>query len=224
MPTRTLRFMVSERAGDVSAVLERPPGASCLFVFAHGAGAGMHHTFMASMSTRLARRGVATLRFQFPYMEQGKRRPDHRKRLTNTVREAIAAARRSTRGLPIFAGGKSMGGRMTTLAAADEPLESVRGLVFFGFPLHPAGKPGIERAAHLPDIDLPMLFLQGDRDALCNLALLDQALRPVERPTVHVLTGADHGFHVLKRSGRTDDDVMDELASTAAAWCHACLD
>ncbi len=203
----------------MSALLLRPAGARRLLVFAHGAGAGMRHRFMAAMSAALAEQGIATFRYQFPYMEAGGRRPDPRATLLATVRAAIAAARAAAPDLPLLAGGKSMGGRMTSLAAAEAPLEGVRGLVFFGFPLHAAGRPSSERGAHLADVEMPMLFLQGERDQLADLALL----RPIcaglgERAHLHVMPTADHSFHVLKRSGRTDAEVLVELAGTVAAW------
>lgn len=179
----------------------------------------MRHAFMDSICARLAERDIATLRYQFPYMEQGRKRPDHRNILLKTVRSSVAAAAEAAGELPLFAGGKSMGGRMTSQAAAREALPGVRGLVFFGFPLHPAGKPGIERGDHLAEASVPMLFLQGTRDKLAELDLL----RPVcgdlgERATLHIVEGADHSFHVLKRSGRSPEEVLDELAETARGW------
>jgi predicted alpha/beta-hydrolase family hydrolase len=212
-------FPATANQGDVSALLLRPAGARWLLVFAHGAGAGMRHRFMAAMSAALTEQHIATFRYQFPYMEAGGRRPDSRATLLTTVRSAIAAARAAAPDLPLLAGGKSMGGRMTSLAAAEAPLEGVLGLVFFGFPLHAAGRPSGERGAHLADIGVPMLFLQGERDQLADLALL----RPVcaglgERARLHVVPTADHSFHVLKRSGRTDAEVLVELAATVAAW------
>jgi predicted alpha/beta-hydrolase family hydrolase len=179
----------------------------------------MRHRFMEAMSARLAAVGIATFRFQFPYMEAGSRRPDGRATLLATVRAAIAAGREAAPDLPLLAGGKSMGGRMTSLAAAEAPVAGVRGLVFFGFPLHPAGRPSTERADHLGQVDLPMLFLQGERDKLAELELL----RPVcerlgDRATLHVIPSADHGFHVPKRSGRTDAEVQVELTRTVANW------
>ena len=216
--SRPFQFPVSDRAGKVSALLDRPRAARALLVMGHGAGAGMHHVFMEALAKALRTCGIATLRYQFPYMEQGRKRPDHRTRLCNTVRQAVAAARAHTHGLPLFAGGKSMGGRMTSLATAGEPLPDVRGLVFFGYPLHPARNPGVERAAHWPDINVPTLFLQGDRDALAELSLLRSVLPTARRSALHVIEGADHGFHVLKRSGRTHDEVIAELAETARAW------
>ena len=217
-----LTFQATRSSGDVSALLQRPADARCLLLFGHGAGAGMRHVFMEEMSRRLAERGIATFRYQFPYMEKGKRRPDHRNILLKTVRSAVAAATAVAPDLPLFAGGKSMGGRMTSNAAAVEPLPGARGLVFFGFPLHPAGKPGTERGEHLADVEAPMLFLQGTRDKLADLELL----RPVceglgERATLHVVEGGGHSFHVLKRSGRTADEVHGEIADAVADWTSA---
>jgi hypothetical protein len=220
--TEPLSFLATAAKGKVSALLCRPEHARWLLVFGHGAGAGMRHRFMEGMSARLAATGIATLRFQFPYTEAGGRRPDARPVLLATVRAAVDAARAAAPDLPLLAGGKSMGGRMTSLAAAEEPLAGVRGLVFFGFPLHPAGRPATERAAHLERVDLPMLFLQGERDKLAELDLL----RPVcaklgARASLHVVPTADHGFHVLRSSGRSDADVLAKLAETVAAWAAA---
>ena len=216
---REMRFLASKSAGEVGALLMLPADATLLYVFAHGAGAGMRHAFMEAFAVRLAVRGVGSLRYQFPYMEKKTGRPDPRPVLYATVRAAIAAASQAAPGLPLLAGGKSMGGRMTSMAAAEEPLAGVSGIVFLGFPLHPAGAPSTERGEHLARVDVPMLFLQGTRDALADLGLL----RPITdalgaRATMHVIEGADHSFHVLKRSGRTDGDVLDELASTVAGW------
>jgi hypothetical protein len=174
---------------------------------------------MEAASALLAGHGIATLRYQFPYMEAGSRRPDSRATLLATVRAAVHAASEAAPDLPLLAGGKSMGGRMTSQAAAEAPLAGVRGLVFFGFPLHPAGRPSIERADHLGNVRLPMLFLQGERDKLAEPDLL----RPVcaglgERATLHLVPEADHSFHVPKRSGRSDDEVLAELAATVAQW------
>ncbi len=203
----------------VSALLLRPDVARWLLVLAHGAGAGMRHPFMEDVARRLAARGIATFRYQFAYMEKKSRRPDPQPLLLSTVRAAVEAATRAAPGLPLLAGGKSMGGRMTSLASAEEPLPGVRGLVFFGFPLHPVGAPSISRAAHLERVSYPMLFLQGTRDTLVELELM----RPVceklgSRATLHVLEGADHMFHVLKRTGRTDDQVLDEAIDAVADW------
>lgn len=215
------RFAASASAGDVSALLLRPDRARCLLVLAHGAGADMHHAFMEGAARALADEGIATLRYQFPYTEKGKRRPDPQPLLLATVRSALATAAEVADGLPILAGGKSMGGRMTSQAAAGAPLPGVRGLVFFGFPLHPAGKEekAGERAAHLEHVGVPMLFLQGTRDRLANLELL----RPLHaklgtRATLHVVEDADHGFHVPKRTGRSYAEVLAELARATRSW------
>jgi hypothetical protein len=219
---KELRFAATERSGEVSAVLRRERDAHCLLVFAHGAGAGMRHKFMEEMSERLADQGVATFRYQFPYMEEGGRRPNPPAVLAATVRSAVARAHEEAPDLPLFAGGKSMGGRMTSAAASKEPLAEVRGLVFFGFPLHAAGRPGTERGDHLADVGVPMLFLQGTRDKLAELDLL----RPIcerlgERATLFVVEGGDHSFKVLKSSGRTQDEVLAEIAETVSSWTWA---
>lgn len=212
------------QADPVSALLLRPRGARCLFVFGHGAGAGMTHEFMTSLAHRLSDRRIATLRYQFPYMERGRPFPDHPPVLIRTVRAAVAAAENAAPDLPVIAGGKSMGGRMTSMAASNEPLSTVRGLVFFGFPLHPAAKPGTQRADHLSTVPLPMLFLQGTRDKLAEMDLLRPVLDELgQRAKLHVVDGADHGFHVLKRSGRTEDEVLDELARTTEVWVSRLL-
>jgi hypothetical protein len=207
---------------EVGALLIRPPAARALYLFGHGAGAGMEHRFMAAASACLAGHGIATLRYQFPYTEDGSRRPDSRATLLATVRAAAALATDTGPDLPLLAGGKSMGGRMTSLAAAEAPLPGVRGIAFFGFPLHPAGRLSVERAEHLAQVTVPMLFLQGDRDKLAELGLL----RPIcarlgEQTTLHVVEGADHSFHMLKRYGRSDDEVLAELARTVATWAAA---
>jgi hypothetical protein len=214
-----LSFVATPAKGEVSALLMRPQRARFLLAFAHGAGAGMRHRFMEAMSGRLAAAGIATFRYQFPYMAAGSRRPDARATLLATIRAAVDAARAAAPDLPLLAGGKSMGGRMTSQAAAEAPLPAVRGLVLFGFPLHPAGRPSTERADHLDRVELPMLFLQGERDRLAELELL----RPIcarlrARATLHVIPGADHGFHVPKSSGRTDAEVQGDLATMVASW------
>jgi len=209
------------RAGggtEVAGLLLRPAGAAHLLVLGHGAGAGMRHGGMEATARALAEAGVATFRYQFPYMERGGGPPDPRPILIATVRAAVAAAREAAPGLPLLAGGRSMGGRMTSHAAAEGGLPEVRGLVFFGFPLHPAGRPGSERAAHLPAVPQPLLFLQGTRDTLCDLDLLRAVLAGLPRATLHVAEGADHSFHVLKRTGRTGPEVMAELARVTRAW------
>ena len=209
---------------SVSALLLRPPQARACYVLAHGAGAGMTHRFMAAVAAELAARGIATLRYQFPYMEQGGKRPDPPKVAHAAVRAAVAEAARQLPKLPLLAGGKSFGGRMTSQAQAEHPLAGVRGLVFLGFPLHPAGKPSRERGRHLFDVTIPMLFLQGTRD---TLAALDE-LQPLcaalkERATLKLSDEADHSFHVPKRSGRTDAQVMDEMLDALAAWVDAVI-
>jgi predicted alpha/beta-hydrolase family hydrolase len=196
-------------------ILERPSGAWAVYVFAHGAGAGMSHSFMTAMAGELQKLGIATLRYDFPYMAQGRRRIDPKPVLEQAVRDAVAAAARD---LPLFAGGKSMGGRMTSQAQAAEALPGVRGLVFIGFPLHPAKEPATQRATHLQDVRIPMLFLQGTRDDLADLALLKPIVETLPQATLHIVEGADHSFHVLKRSGRTGEEVLRELAHTTAAW------
>jgi uncharacterized protein len=208
-----------EGAGEVSALLARPPDARWLLLFAHGAGAGMRHPFMEAMAGELGRRRIATLRYQFPYMEQRRGRPDPPGMMHSTVVAALRAASEAHPGLPLLAGGKSMGGRMTSEAAAQGLLPAVRGLVFFGFPLHPPKAPGVKRAAHLEKVRVPMLFLQGTRDTLADLALLRpicEKLRPLA--TLDVIESADHSFHVLKRSGTNDQAVLGGLAEAVAAW------
>jgi hypothetical protein len=214
-----LRFVATASSGEVSALLIRPADARALYVFGHGAGAGMRHAFMEAVSLRLAAVSVATLRFQFPYMEKGRGAPDPPAVLTGTVRSAVKTAAALAPDLPLLAGGKSMGGRMTSTAAAQELLAGVRGLAFFGFPLHAAGRPSPVRGAHLASVRLPMLFLQGTRDNLADLALLEPLLATVQPvPTLHKLEGADHGFHMLKKSGRTDADVLTEACAVFSAW------
>ncbi|PAY10075.1 alpha/beta hydrolase [Bradyrhizobium sp. UFLA03-84] len=213
-----LTIMVS---GDstVSALLLRPEVARAAYVFAHGAGAGMTHPSMQVIAEGLAERGIATLRYQFPYMEKGSKRPDPPAVAQATVRAAVAEAARHCGELPLFAGGKSFGGRMTSQAQAKAPLEGVHGLVFLGFPLHPAGKPSRERAKHLAEVKIPMLFLQGTRDALAELELLEPVVKELgSRANLHLVQEADHSFHVLKRSGRDDREVMAEVLDAFAAW------
>ncbi len=206
-------------AEELPGLLERPPDAHALLVLAHGAGAGMRHAFMEAAAQRLAERGVATLRYEFPYMAAGGRRPDRPPVARAAVRAAVAAGLELARGLPVFAGGKSFGGRMTSQEASAGGLSGVAGLVFLGFPLHPAGRPGTERADHLAGVRQPMLFVQGTRDRLAELELLRPVLDGLgPRATLHVEEGADHGFHVLKRSGRTDAGVLDAIADAVAAW------
>jgi len=213
-----LRFSV-EGAGEVSALLLRADNARWLLILAHGAGAGMRHPFMESLSSELAALQIATFRYQFPYMEKRSGRPDSPAILTATVAAALRAASETAPGLPLLAGGKSMGGRMTSQAAAQILLPNVRGLVFFGFPLHPPGSPSTQRADHLAKVPMPMLFLQGTRDTLADLKLLRPVVKKLgELATLHIIESADHGFHVLKRSGKTDASVLAELSQTTADW------
>ncbi|MDQ3136285.1 MAG: dienelactone hydrolase family protein [Gemmatimonadota bacterium] len=214
-----VKFEVGADIGTVSGILRRPPDARLLYVLAHGAGAGMRHRFMEAMSEALAACGIASLRYQFPYMEAGGRPPDPPAVLHATVRAAVAEAARVAPDLPLVAGGKSLGGRMTSGAAARDPLPGVAGLAFLGFPLHPAKRPGTSRAEHLGNVKQPMLFLQGTRDDLADLELMTAVCRRLgPGATLHVVEGANHAFEVLKRSGRTDEDVRAELARTVAAW------
>ena len=216
---KEVQFGVNERAGAVSGLLLKPDNAQALLVLAHGAGAGMRHHFLEHVAVKLAAAGVATLRYQFPYMEKRVKRPDPEAVLLETVRAGIVAAKKLAGGLPLFAGGKSMGGRMTSLAAARQPLAEVRGLVFFGFPLHAAGKPGADRGSHLSAIDAPMLFVQGSRDALAELRLLKPLCAKLgTRAELYVIEGGDHSFHMLKTAGRSDDDVLDDAVEKAAQW------
>jgi predicted alpha/beta-hydrolase family hydrolase len=219
---RELQFSVLDK-DEVSALLLLPPKASCLLVMAHGAGAGMNHSFMSAIAIELAAVGIGTLRYQFPYMEQRRGVPDPQPVLTATVAAAVKLAAKLAPKLPLLAGGKSMGGRMTSLAAAEQSpndaLEGVRGLVYFGFPLHPPKRPSIKRAEHLRGVKQPMLFLQGTRDELADLTLLRPICEEVgSQATLYIVEGADHSFHVLKRSGKTDAEVLGELARTVEAW------
>ena len=215
-------------AGDhdihVSGLLQTPPQPRACYVLAHGAGAGMNHRFLAAVAAELSQRGIATLRYQFPYMEHGAKRPDPPHLAHATVRAAVAAAQQAMPGVALIAGGKSFGGRMTSQAQAKAPLQGVRGLAFLGFPLHPAGKPSRDRAEHLFDVHTPMLFLQGTRD---TLAMLDQ-LEPVcaalgPRATLKLCADADHSFHVPARTGRNDAQVLGDVLDALAAWTDEVL-
>lgn len=219
---KEIHFVVSDKAGVVSGLLLKPEHAASLLVFAHGAGAGMRHRFIEDLSQKLALLGVATLRYQFPYMEKRIKRPDAEGVLIVTVQAAVAVAEKHADGLPIFAGGKSMGGRMTSLAAAKEPLGKARGVICFGFPLHAPGTPSAERGKHLTDIQLPMLFIQGSRDALADLKLLKPLCAELNgRAELFVVEGGDHSFRMLKRSGRSDNQVLDEVAAKTSSWIAA---
>ncbi len=205
--------------GRVSGLLDAPASPRACYIFAHGAGAGMTHPFMAAIAQGLAERGIATLRYQFPYMERGSKRPDPPARAHAAVRAAAAEASRLLPAVALFAGGKSFGGRMTSQAQAASPLPGVRGLVFFGFPLHAAGKPSDERATHLADVRVPMLFLQGTRDELAELALLKPMVNALgDRATLEVFEDADHSFHVPARSGRKDAQVLSQVLDAFARW------
>ena len=204
---------------QVSGLLQTPPRARACYVLAHGAGAGMKHPFLAAIAAELATRGIASLRYQFPYMERGAKRPDSPPLARATVRAAVAAAARSLPDLPLIAGGKSFGGRMTSQAQAKAPLPGVRGLAFLGFPLHPANRPSRDRAEHLFDVHLPMLFLQGTRDALAALDQIEPVCEKLgERATLMLFENADHSFHVPARSGRTDAQLRGEILDALASW------
>jgi uncharacterized protein len=219
---RDLEIDLGGSLGSVPAILLRPPDAWLLYVLAHGAGAGMRHRFMHAIAEALAARGIATLRYEFPYMAAGPRRPDPPPVLQATVRAAVAQAARLAPDLPLVAGGKSLGGRMTSGAQAREPLAGVHALVFLGFPLHPPKQPGVSRAEHLAGVHIPMLFLQGTRDDLADLALVTGVCRDLgSRATLHVVDGANHAFEVLKRSGRTNEEVREELVRAIEEWCRA---
>ncbi|MQA91584.1 MAG: alpha/beta hydrolase [Gemmatimonas sp.] len=220
---RRLKLTLGDRS--VSALLLTPPNPRALYIVAHGAGAGMEHPFITAISRELGERGIATLRFNFPYMDGPRRRLDAKPVLHSSVRAAVTLGTAELPEVPIIAGGKSMGGRMTSAAQAEEPMPGVRGLVFLGFPLHPPKRLGTERADHLDQVDVPSLFLQGTRDTLADLELMGEVTAKLgRRATLHVVDGADHGFHVLKRSSRSDSEVIEELADTIADWLPAAID
>lgn len=208
----------------VSALLQLPPHARACFVLAPGAGAGMEHSFIAAVATELGARGIATLRYQFPYMEQRARRPDPPELCHATVRAAVAEAARLVPALPLVAGGKSFGGRMTSQAQAASPLPGVRGLAFLGFPLHPAGRPSDARGKHLFEVEIPMLFIQGTRDGLADLELLEPLTERLgARANLKLLQDADHSFHVPARTGRKDPEVRSELLQALVAWIESVI-
>lgn len=213
----------SHLPGDASFGLwDIPENPKACLVLAHGAGAGMTHKSMEAVAKGLARRGIAVLRYDFPYMERGSKRVDPPAVAHARVREAVAAARARLPRLPLFAGGRSFGGRMTSQAQGKAPLEGVRGLVFFAFPLHPAGAPSLERAAHLQDVRIPMLFLQGTKDGLADPTLLTRTVQSLgPRATLVLTEDADHSFHVPARTGRKDGEVQDEILDAAASWMRA---
>ena len=220
MRMKAQRLKVTLEKGDtVSALLLRPENARACFVLAHGAGSGMSHPFMETVATGVAQRDIATLRYQFPYMEKGSKRPDGPDVAHAAVRAAVAEAARRCPGLPLVAGGKSFGGRMTSQAQAIAPLASVRGLAFLGFPLHPPGKPSVERAAHLSELKIPMLFLQGTRDDFAEMALLQPVVKRLGAlASLHLVQEGDHSLHVPARSGRNNSEVMNEVLDALAAW------
>lgn len=212
------RFTVGT-VGEVSSILLRPADARWLMVLGHGAGAGMRHPFMTALARELAAERIATFRYQFPYMENRRKAPDRPPTLTATVAAAVRAAHASAPELPLLAGGKSMGGRMTSTAASENLIPDVRGLVFFGFPLHPPKQPATKRGDHLAKVTQPMLFLQGTRDDLADLTLLKPICNKLGKvATLHIIEGADHSFHVLKSAGTTDGEVLRGLARTTAEW------
>jgi len=216
-----LTFAAGSSGARVSGLLLRPDGARLLYVLAYGAGAGMRHPFLETVAQLLGERGVGTLRYQFPYMERRASRPDPPAVAAVAVRAAVAEAGRVAPGLPLVAGGKSFGGRMTSTAQAEAPLPGVRGLVFLGFPLHPPGRPGDSRAEHLAQVQVPMLFLQGSRDDFADLKLLRPVVKRLgERATLHLVEGGDHSFKVLKKTGRSDVEVMGELVAAIVGWAR----
>jgi uncharacterized protein len=209
---------------QVSGLLQAPANARACYVLAHGAGAGMDHPFMSAVASGLAERGLAALRYQFPYMEQGSKRPDAPAVAHGAVRAAVAEASRLLPNLPLFAGGKSFGGRMTSQAQAASPMPGVRGLIFLGFPLHPPGKPSDDRASHLSDVAVPMVFLQGSRDEFANLDLLQPLVqRLAPRATLELFQDADHSFHVPARTGRKDGDIRREMLNATVAWIDSVI-
>ena len=212
-------IIIIDDARCVAGLLQAPKNARICYVLAHGAGAGMSHPFMVAVADGLAERGIATLRYQFPYMEQGSKRPDAPKLAQATVRAAVAQASHMLPKLGLVAGGKSFGGRMTSRAHAESPLPGMRGLAFLGFPLHAAGRPSEERGTHLFEVEIPMLFLQGARDALADVDVMEKLVQQLgPRATLKLLSDADHSFHVPARSGRKDEEVRAELLDTLAAW------
>jgi predicted alpha/beta-hydrolase family hydrolase len=219
LKTRNIKFSATKSSGEVSGILLLPEKPKFLLLFAHGAGAGMNHPFMEKMSSYLASESIGTLRYNFPYTEKKIKRPDPAPLLTQTIRSAVEAAKKYSGDIQLFAGGKSMGGRMTSMAASKEPLNGIKGIIFFGFPLHAPGKPSDERGEHLFNVSVPMLFLQGTRDKLADPKLLKPIVKKLkEKATLHIIDGADHSFHFLKSSGRNDEEVFIEIARTVGEW------
>ena len=217
MPVETvdLKFLATEEKGEVSALIAKPDGAEALLVLGHGAGTNLRHTFMQDLSDALNDAGIATFRFNYPYSERGGGMDGEKVRLA-TVGAAVATALDHADGLPVFAGGHSMSGRMVSMACSQEPMDGLKGIVFFAFPLH-AGKPNTERAVHLQEVAVPMLFLSGQRDKMADMKLLEPVIRGLNSATLHVVDTADHGFKVLKRRN-TDEPVLEELARVAGTW------
>lgn len=219
---RKITIDISEEIGTVSGLLIKPADATALLVLSHGAGAGMEHHFMEALAQTLADHGIASLRFNFPYMEKGKGAPDRPKKAHPAIKAAIAAGAAHATGLKMLAGGKSFGGRMTSQIAAADDLGPVKGVIYFGFPLHPAGKPGTDRAAHLKDIKLPQLFLQGTRDTLARYDLIEEVCDDLATATLIKMEGGDHSFKTLKRSGISPEEVMEKLAKETASFAASC--
>ncbi len=220
-PTK-VKIDISAEIGTVSGLLIKPVDATALLVLSHGAGAGMEHHFMQALAQTLATHGIATLRFNFPYMEKGKGAPDRPKKAHPAIKAAIAVAEAHAKGLKLVAGGKSFGGRMTSQVAAADELGPIKGVIYFGFPLHPAGKPSTDRAAHLKDIKLPQLFLQGTRDTLARYDLIEEVCSDLETATLVKMEGGDHSFKTLKRSGISPEEVLEKLAKETAAFAASC--
>jgi len=209
---------IPSSGGTVQALLQRPANASWLYVLAHGAGAGMRHAFMQGTADRLEQAGIATLRYEYPYVTAGRKSPSPAPKLEAVTRDVVAYAAREFPELRLFAGGKSMGGRMTSRAQSEKPLERVEGIVFLGFPLHNPGAPSTDRAEHLANVHVPMLFLQGTRDTLASLDLMQSVVSAHPTATLHIIDTADHGFAVLKRSGRSTAEAHDDIIVAIANW------
>ncbi|MEX2335731.1 MAG: alpha/beta family hydrolase [Fulvivirga sp.] len=212
------KLQISDTIGEISCEIMEASSQKAAIVLAHGAGAGMHHQFMVSLSNALAERGITSLRYQFPYLEAGKKRPDPPAVAQKAVEAVVTEALRRYDQLPVYAGGKSFGGRMTSLFAANATPINLKGLVFYGFPLHPPGKPSVQRAAHLKDISCPMLFLQGTRDKLAEMELIKQVTEPLPQTDLIELDGADHSFHMLKKYNISDIEVIKKLSELTSKW------
>ncbi len=220
MSTSEIKFLATPDKGEVSALLMLPPNTEILLVLGHGASSNMHTPLLQSIAEALAEQKVATFRYNFPYSEKGGGR-NSQATCTATIRSAVAAAQQAAPDLPLFAGGHSFSGRMTSIAQSEQPLDGVRGLIFFAFPLHPAGKRGTDRAAHLDNVNIPMLFLSGTRDALAERDLLEPTIAKLPNATLHLLDTADHSFKTLKRTRTSPEDVFSEAARVAFLWANA---